>query len=277
MIHIIGASGFIGGSILKHAKHRKDIIFYTSNQLLLNNEKIKFFSIKDKKSWDNISLNKEDKVLFLSWRHLPNYNDKIHISENLIESLSFLNHIISKRFSKLIISGTCYEYGLQTGKLSEDIEGKSLNCYANAKNCLRKLINPICEIEGVELAWLRIFYPYGIEQNPNSLYPSLLKAIEKGDKFFPTSPADQVRDFISVEAVVNAILSIIDNNDAKGIINIGSGKPITIKDFLEAIIKERKSDIKLKLNVYKRRNDEPFSFWADTSKLNKFLNSNKNI
>ena len=123
----------------------------------------------------------------------------------------------------------------------------------------------------------QIFYPYGIDQNPNSLYPSLMRSIKMGDEFFPTSPGDQIRDFIKVEEVSKAFLRIADNPDASGIINLGSGKPISVKDFLEKIIKDNGSEIKLKLGVYKRREDEPFSFWADTSKLNKFLNSHKNI
>lgn len=276
MIHIIGCSGFIGKAIQKESKGRNDVIFYSS-RIKVTTRNFCYFNLKDRKSWDNIKLKKNDKLIFLSWKNLPNFNKKFHLTENLLDSILFMEYILNKGLSKIIVAGTCYEYGLQNGQLLEDYEPKPLNCYAYAKNCFRQILESLCKLENVELAWIRIFYPYGIDQNPNSLYPSLMRSIKMGDEFFPTSPGDQIRDFIKVEEVSKAFLSIADNPDASGIINLGSGKPISVKDFLEKIIKDNESEIKLKLGVYKRREDEPFSFWADTSKLNKFLNSQKNI
>ncbi len=254
---------------MKESKGRNDVIFYSS-KITISTRNVFYFNLKDRKSWGNIKIKKNDKLIFLSWKNLPNFNKKFHLTENLLDSILFMEYILSKGLSKIIVAGTCYEYGLQNGKLSEDYEAKPLNCYAYAKNCLRQILESLCKIENVDLAWLRIFYPYGTNQNPDSLYPSLMNSIKMGDQFFPTSPGDQIRDFIAIKNVAKSFLVIADNPDAKGIINIGSGKPISVRNFLEKIIIEKKSDIKLKLGVYKRRIDEPFAFWANIKKLKDF-------
>ena len=60
----------------------------------------------------------------------------------------------------------------------------------------------------------------------------------------------------------------MENDDMKGIYNIGSGKPKSIIDVVKEIKKERNSSIKIITNYYKDRDDEPQEFWADMQKLN---------
>ena len=49
------------------------------------------------------------------------------------------------------------------------------------------------------------------------------------NKKFDCSSGRQLRDFIYVEDVINAIIKILKSKTVKGeIINIGSGKPLTV-------------------------------------------------
>ncbi len=269
-IHLIGSNGFLGKAIRKIALERDDIYFYSSRKNQ-SEKKIIFFNLNDPKSWLNLNINKGDKLIFLSWKGLNNYNNKIHLDENLIESLNFFKMIMQTRISKIIVAGTCYEYGLQSGCLSEHLDTKPHTLYAYSKDTLRRILFSLCEENKIKLAWLRIFYPYGIDQNPKSLIPSLERSIANGESFFNTSPGDQIRDFISIENVAKSFLKIADSEKATGIINIGSGEPISVKNFLKKYIKTKKSDIKLNLGFYPYREDEPKEFWADTTKLKLIL------
>jgi len=269
--HVIGANGFVGKAIFKRSKNLDNFKYYSSKYTSNTNENYKFFDISDRSTWLNFEFEKEDKIIFLSWRNLPNYNDDFHIYRNLIDSINFLKFCISKSISKIIIAGTCYEYGLQNGKLSEDTCAKPVNCYAAAKNSLRESIESLCKVKKIDFAWLRIFYPYGDGQNPKSLIPSLERAIKRGDNYFPTTNGNQIRDFVSIDFVAEIFLLVAREKEATGIINVGSGNPLSIRYMLEDIIKKKNSSIKLKLGAMESREDEPLAFWADTSKLNSFL------
>jgi dTDP-6-deoxy-L-talose 4-dehydrogenase (NAD+) len=267
MIHVIGASGFIGRAIWRAATGREDIIFYTSKKELAASSSARYMTLEDSSSWSNLDIAQRDKIVFLPWRNLPNYNSAFHISTNAIDSLRFFEYLLVKKISKLVVSGTCYEYGLQNGMLSEHDPANPVNCYAVAKDCLRRMTQSIYEANNVDLAWLRLFFPYGAGQSPRSLLPSLDLAIDNNMEFFDTSQGDQIRDFIPVEEVASAFLKIADSDLAKGIINVGSGNPVSIRDFLERHIQRRDSCIRLRLGVYPRRFDEPLAFWADIHKL----------
>ena len=55
------------------------------------------------------------------------------------------------------------------------------------------------------------------------------------------------------------------------IVNVGSGRPVSLKDFAINIINSSFSNIQLRLGEYEDRDDEPSAFWADTTKLDSIL------
>ncbi len=271
-LHIIGASGFLGKSLqyVANTKKRKDIIWYSSK--VGKDNKYKEFNLSEKSTWKNIEVGKGDKVIYLPWLNLPNYKEKFHLTENMFKSMELFQLLSLKGISKIIGVGTCYEYGLQNGALHEEMEARPVTCYAIAKDLLRRYLEAMCIDSNTEMAWLRVFYPYGEGQGVNSLIPSLNNAIKNGKKVFNVSKGDQIRDFIHVDKVADAFLRIADSPNGIGVINIGSGNPISIRDFLESYIVQKNSKIKLNLGFYPRRSDEPLAFWADCSKLDKIIN-----
>ena len=269
-IHVIGSSGFVGRAIGKYCNHRDDVILYSS-KFSNRTDKSKWVDLDDQSSWNNINIKQEDKLIFVSWRYLPNYDSTLHITENIFTSLNFLSEMIDRGVKKIICTGTCYEYGLKEGSLKESFNPHPLNCYSVAKDSLRRLLDSICVVKHCNLVWARIFYPYGSGQPRNSLIPSLDRAIDEGKEYFNTGSSDQVRDFINIEEVARLILLLTDLKYVKGIYNIGSGEPKSIKDFLEEHILYRESSIRLKLGAYPKRIYEPNKFWADMDKVNSLV------
>ena len=274
MIHLIGSAGFIGKSMQRYIqnRNRNDFIFYSSSQQ--TRASTIFLDIHDKSTWQNINLGKEDKVFILSWRNLPNYDEVFHIKENLFAVFEFVCFCADQGVKEIAITGTCYEYGMQNGCLSEKSNAFPDSCYAVAKDSLRRMLESYLNSQTTVLKWFRIFYPYGEEQNPNSLYPSLINSIKKSELSFKCSQGDQIRDFIHVDDCSRMMIEMIDSECASGIINIGTGTPISIRDFIEKQISISRSGIKLELGYYPRRKDEPLAFWADISKYKKCLKLN---
>jgi len=230
------------------------------------------FDLLDQNTWKYLLNSSPKTVILLSWPGLPNYNESFHISRNLPLFSKLIEKLINSGCQNIIGAGTCYEYGLQNGALKETDTVNPINSYAKAKDSLMRKMQLICTSNSVRWVWARIFYPYGIEQNKNSLYPSLINSINKNKLYFDITSGNQLRDFISSDQVAKNLLYLSSSSEAKGIFNCGSGDPLSIFDFVQRIIKEKKSSIQIRRGKFPERKDEPKSFWADMKKFNTLIN-----
>jgi dTDP-6-deoxy-L-talose 4-dehydrogenase (NAD+) len=167
----------------------------------------------------------------------------------------------------ITITGTCFEYGLLDGCLHEDMEGKSITNYGLAKDCLRKFIQSLQSEYKFYFKWLRLFYPFGPGQGAKSLYSQMINAITIKSKEFNMSLGEQIRDYLPVETMAGYIVTAALQNDINGIINCCSGKPVSVRSFVENFFEQRNYSIKLNLGYYPYPDYEPFAFWGNVGKL----------
>lgn len=208
-----------------------------------------------------------DIIIHLAWKGLPNYDETFHFEENLYYDYRFLKQMVEAGVKKIVITGTCFEYGLQAGCLSEDIETKPCTNYGFAKDILRKMMERLLvRHPETSLCWARLFYMYGKGQNEKSFVPMLKKAIEKNAEIFNMSGGEQLRDFLPVEKIAEKIILLALHKNAKGIYNICSGKPKSLRTLAEDIIKKEKSGIKLNLGYYSYPDYESMAFWGNNTK-----------
>jgi len=268
-IHLIGSGGFIGKAIQRQAG--EVALRYWSHA---NNNPLNCFDLLNQSSWQALLNCKPETVILLSWPGLPNYQKSYHITANLPAIIRFVEHLIAAGLKRIVVAGTCYEYGLQNGALQEYQPTEPINFYAIAKDSARRALANLCDQHEVIWSWLRIFYAYGEGQNPKSLLLSLEQAIHAGEASFSMSSGRQLRDFIAVEEVADQLLLLATHPKAAGIYNGGSGKPQSLSEVVEAKIAALGGSIKLKRGDYPDRSDEPLAFWADMSRL-KSLKSKK--
>ncbi len=256
-IHLLGSEGFIGKALQREAgglsmhcwSHRES-------------DPEQHFDLLDPSSWQSLLNQNPTHAILLSWPGLPNYQEPFHITRNLPACVELIEQLAAAGLQRLVVAGTCYEYGLQNGPLKEDQFTDPANCYAIAKDSLRRVIASRYTQQDLQWCWARIFYPYGNGQNPNSLLPTLLKALETGEEFFPMGSGRQLRDFIDVKEVARQLLTLATHQDAAGIYNVGSGKPRSVLEMVEEAVEAHGGNIQLKRGVYQDRSDEPLAFWA---------------
>jgi nucleoside-diphosphate-sugar epimerase len=274
-ILVTGASGFIGNYVINYLVHNtnhqiittsrnkervKDKTWYPKVQFLeadLYSKKNNFFEF-----FEN-----PDLLIHLAWSNLPNYSKSFHITENLTNDVLFLENIIDNGLKQLVVTGTCFEYGMQEGELCEVMPTLPQNPYAIAKDALRKYLEFKTADNTLRLLWLRLFYMYGKGQSPNSVISQLEAAIQNGEEQFNMSGGEQIRDYLPVENVAEYIVKCALNCEASGIINISSGKPIKLRDFIENYLKTIRKDIKLNLGSFPYSSIEPMAFWGKNKKL----------
>ncbi len=218
---------------------------------------------------------KPDTVIHLAWNGLPCYDEPFHIEENLPVHCLFLRNIIEGGVQNLVVAGTCHEYGLRNGSLSEDDSTSPVTQYGLAKDTLRRYCEMLAADRAVRFNWARLFFLHGEGQKPRSLLPLLKAAIERGDKVFNMSGGEQLRDYLPVDKAAYYLCLLALQETIDGIVNICSGKPISVRQLVEKNILEAKAPIKLNLGYYPYLNDEPMAFWGDATKLQKVLGSHQ--
>ena len=266
-IHLIGSEGFIGRALQRRSNDCQ-LCCWSHRHTSADH----YFDLLDPSSWSNLLKSRPTHAILLSWPGLPNYQEPFHVTRNLPACVELIEKLAETGLQRLVVAGTCYEYGLQNGPLKEDQFTDPVNCYSIAKDSLRRVIANRYSQQNLQWCWSRIFYPFGEGQNPNSLIPSLTKALENGEKTFAMGSGRQLRDFIDVDEVARQLLTLSLHEDAYGIYNIGSGNPRSVLEMAEWLIYASKGVIKLNKGVYPDRADEPQAFWAHTAKTKALQN-----
>jgi len=195
----------------------------------------------------------------------------LHFEKNVPVHYNFIKNMVQHGLKRVVITGTCLEYGMQYGQLTEDLETKPITPYGLGKDTLRKYLKQLFSIYPVTFQWIRLFYMYGDGQSEESLLSQLNKAVQKGEKKFNMSGGEQLRDYLPVEKVAEHIATIASQKRVQGIINCCSGKPISIRKFVEEYLKRKKYAIELNLGHYAYPDYEPLAFWGDNRKLQLIL------
>ena len=273
---VTGSTGFIGSHVVPILLERGLEVVATSR----NEEKAKEADWYNKivykpcdYSNENINFFKyfeePDAIIHLAWEGLPDYKNPVHVEKNLPANCLFLKNFLDNSIKKMVVTGTCYEYGLKCGCLKESDETAPVTQYGLAKDTLRKYLEFIMPDSYTSFNWVRLFYMYGEGQNEKSLIPQLKTAISRGDKTFNMSGGEQLRDYLDVRNLAEYICDIALQNDYDGIVNCCSGEPISINRLVEKIKDEMNSDIKLNTGYYPYPDYEPMAFWGDNFLLKK--------
>ena len=212
-------------------------------------------------------IGRPDSLIHLAWGGLPQYQSLHHLDTELPLQHAFLEACIRSGLKHLVVTGTCFEYGLQSGELHEEFPTLPNTLYGGAKNELRANLQQLQTQFDFGLSWLRIFYLYGPGQAATSLYSQLRAAVANGDASFAMSPGDQIRDFMPVEAAARGIAQAAQRGMDDGITNLCSGQPTRVVDIVHAWLHEWNAAIELKTGVFPYPAYEPFAFWGNRRKL----------
>lgn len=243
---ITGANGFVGRQIIQsldvegidliptvregkentvsNFKNVKKII--TSKDLFAEDE-----------SWWEEQCKDVDTVIHAAWYvETGKYQDSSKNIDCLIGSLKLAKGAAKAGVSRFLGLGTCAEYDQSQGVLTIDTPLKPLTTYAAAKVSLFTTLSQRLPRENVSFAWIRLFYLYGEGEDKKRLVPYVRSQILQGG-FVDLTSGKQVRDFMDVAEAGKKIARISLTNQI-GPINLCSGIPITVRQFVEKIADE---------------------------------------
>jgi len=281
-VAVTGASGFIGRYVLSELARRPVAIVATTRTAsrLANLEAaihIVEMDIAQASAESYDQLGHPDILIHLAWDGLPNYTSLHHFETELPQQYRFLKGMIEAGLSTLLVTGTCFEYGMQSGALSEDLIPLPINSYGYAKDALRRQLEFLRTIHPFALTWTRLFYLYGNGQSPNSIYSQLQAAVIQGDAVFNMSGGEQLRDYLPAHEVARLIVELAMRRYNHAIINVCAGQPISVRRLVEGWLTQRGWDITLNLGHYPYQDYEPMAFWGNSLKLDACLTDATNI
>lgn len=278
-ILVAGGSGFIGGNLVSELVSRgNEVISISKNEKKVNKEENITYIYHDltqpiKK--DNFScLSNIDYLIncsgYIDHKSFDNGGKQIFI-DHLRSIYSLTNIAIDLKVKSFIQIGTSDEYGTNNSPVQENTREAPMSPYALGKLTSTHYLQK-CFREGLlNTVVLRPFLVYGEMQSKNRFLPYLIENCIH-NKEFKVSKGEQIRDYLYVKDFNTALIKSLNNPKCYGeVINIASGKPISIKEVIYTVkeIIGKGSPI---IGGIKYRNGESMELYADINKAKKILN-----
>ena len=260
---ITGANGFVGRQIVRSLdavgidlipvvrEGRVSEVSSIANVKRIVTSKDLFL---EEEGWWEKQCKDVDVVIHAAWYvEAGKYQDASKNIDCLIGSLKLAKGAAKAGVGRFLGLGTCAEYDHSQGKLTIETPLKPLTTYATTKASLFTILSEWLPRQSVNFAWIRLFYLYGEGENPTRLVPYVRSQVSQG-KFVELTSGEQLRDFMDVVEVGKQIAKISLSNQI-GPINLCSGIPITVRQFVEEIADEYGGKDLLRFGV---RKDNPY-------------------
>ena len=268
---LVGSSGYIGSYLKSHLQNLGIHFLETSreNKALESNDL--FFCDIDSEAYDQLDkLSGVQGLIFLAWPNLDRTerDSDTHL-EFRLKAQKFIKTLMDSGIKRIIISGTCEEYGLQEGKCEEFQSITPVSQYGVQKNEFHKWLEGEVINKNLQLLWLRFFYLYGENPNRNTLFQEIIRAESQGELLFNLSTSgNQCRDYLHVNDATRIAAKLLVHESIFGTINIGSGISTSLKSLVSSWKEQNdwKIEFTFRENVFPL--NEPKVQFADISKLN---------
>lgn len=185
--------------------------------------------------------------------------------DSLVQSLALFRKLIEYHCEHVIMVGTCAEYDAEYGFLREDTPTKPISIYGATKLSLNLLGHQMAADANVNFTWARLFYLYGSSEDEHRLIPSLIKTL-LARRVFPTTPGEQIRDYLHVEDVASALWQLVLQRKG-GTFNISSGKPLSVRKLTQTVGDITGHPELIRFGALPYRNWEPMFICGDNQKL----------
>lgn len=269
---ITGAGGYIGRHVVKAFLDEGFQVIASDINKKGIDERAEFCDelIFDEQTDIFERLGKPDFLVHLAWRDGFIHNSPAHMRD-LSSHVVFLQNMIDGGLKSLSVMGSMHEVGYWEGAIDEHTPCAPLSQYGIAKNALRQSLLLYAKDKETAVHWLRAYYIYGDDLRGSSIFAKISQAAEDGKKTFPFTTGKNKYDFIHVKELAKQILYATTQDEEVGIINICTGKPVSLADQVEDYIKSHGFDIRLEYGAYPDRPYDSPEIWGDPTRIQKIM------
>lgn len=215
-------------------------------------------------------LGNPDAVIHMAWRDGFIHNSDAHM-DDLSKHVVFCRSLMNEGLKSLSVMGTMHEVGYWEGAIDEHTPCKPLSQYGIAKNALRQSLILTAQNSSCSLKWLRAYYITGDDLRGNSIFGKITHAAMEGKKEFPFTSGRNRYDFIDIDKLAEMIAVASTQYEEDGIINVCTGKPMTLAERVEDFIMTHGYDIKLKYGAFPDRPYDSPGVWGDAQRIQRIM------
>lgn len=162
--------------------------------------------------------------------------------------------------ARFLVAGTCFEYGHVANReafIDASAQLEPIGTYPTSKAAASIAWLGFARTENVVVRLARIFQVYGPCEPSGRLWPTLIEAA-KSAATVRLSPGEQVRDFIHVSEVAKMLLAEAEKTQhgESGVVHIATGKPVSIREFAEEIMRQEGGQGRLEFGAIPYRANE---------------------
>jgi UDP-glucuronate decarboxylase len=234
---VTGASGFIGQHLLPLLRDAGHEVCGTYNikHIDFPGVRIKKVNLFNRHEVEQVlNTTKPDALIHLAWYVTSgSYQSSMSNLDWCSTTTDLMRSFAECGGRRAVFAGSCFEYDLSMPnyQMENNVMPRCHTFYGACKKATGDIVLTM-PVETTAV-WARIFYLYGPGERKHRLVPSVITSLLKGQTA-DCSHGKQVRDFLHVEDVASALVSLLAS-DLTGAVNIGSGEGVTIKQVATTI------------------------------------------
>lgn len=268
---VVGGNGYLGSFLVKALKNENAQVFVVSN----NCDETDTSFITDITNFDEtykiIQKIQPDVVYHLAANISRNRDFSIYESMAAVNIQGTLNVLksLENLDTHFIFTSTSEVYGNNSSPFHEEQIPKPVSPYSLTKISAELSIQTYCNQYQKKFTNLRVFNFYG-EHMPESFFiPQMINSLKRGEDFNMTK-GEQVRDFLYVGDVVDALLLTAKTTDSYGeTMNVCSGEGTELSQLAKAVNKTMSTEAKIVLGAIPYRDSEVWEMIGDQTKIKK--------
>lgn len=275
-ILITGATGFVGGSLMKRLEQLGASVYGVSRKSKAKN--IFTISVLDYEKIKQLVQKKDISICFhLAGEALVEAGqDRPYdtFKTNIEGTLNMLEIARSQKFEKIIIASSSHVYGRNKVPYFEGYMPRPSRPYETSKACMDLVAKSYADTFNLPVLIPRFVNIYGPgDMNLSRLIPRTIKSILNG-----SNPkmwgGDAVRDYLYIDDAIDAYISLVTVAIKKvgnnRIFNFGSNNTISVKNLIDKIIAITGKDMKIE-KIINKREAEIKSQYVSFKKANRLL------
>ena len=168
------------------------------------------------------------------------HSPDMYLDTNIRGTLNILQACRDYNIEKILVTSTSEVYGTsQYVPIDEKHPLQGQSPYSATKIGADAIAESFYRSFGLPVVIARPFNTYGPRQSARAIIPTIITQLLNGSKEVKLGSIHPTRDLNYVKDVCRGIIALVKNNEAIGkVVNIGSGKEISIEDLAKLIINQ---------------------------------------